>query len=55
MELPRTRRKIDILVWVQGRRVTKVVRKLEYLTCEKRMRALGWFVHPGEEKVKSCC
>ena len=41
---------IDILVRVQWRKVTKMVRQLEYLTREKSMRELGRFVHPGEEK-----
>ena len=39
---PQYRNDVELLEWVQ-RRTTKMIRGLEHLSCEKRLRELGLF------------
>jgi len=46
---PQHRKDMDLLEWVR-RRTTKMIRGMEHLSCEERLRELG-AVQPGEEKA----
>lgn len=37
------KKNMDVLEWVQ-RRTTEVIKGLEYLSCENRLRELGFFI-----------
>jgi len=39
---PQHRKDMDLLEWVQGR-ITKIIRMIEQLSCEKRLKELGLF------------
>jgi len=45
---PQHRKDVDLLEWGQ-RRATKMIRGLEHLSCEERLRPLG--SQPGEKKA----